>query len=479
MKFTKENFLWGGACSASQVEGAYNKDGKTLTTAELMDYDPNLDRKKLRHKSISRDELHFIMSDKKGYYPKRQGNDFYNRYKEDIRLLAESGMNIFRLSIAWARIFPNGDENEPNQKGLDFYRNVIKECRKYNMEVMVTMTHFDFPIPTILKYGDWTNKKWIDLFLKYAEVLFNEFKDDVKFWLPFNEINFTSYFGWKTAGIFEDEYENPAERRTQALHNQFLAQAKTIELAKKIAPNIQVGCMLAILTAYPIDCNPENITAWYKDKQLGQDQYLDVMVKGEYPNFIKKYWKDKNINVQIDDNDMNIIKNNPISFISFSYYMSRVVSITSGEQTGGNLLGGVKNPYLKSNEWGWQIDPEGLKYTLNNIWDKYNVPLFISENGLGMIETQKNNEIINDEYRIDYMKNHFKAIQECIDDGVNVFGYTMWAPIDLVSAGTGEFSKRYGIVYVDYDDWGKGTGNRYPKESYKWFKKFMETKIIN
>ncbi|WP_031542752.1 glycoside hydrolase family 1 protein [Mesoplasma photuris] len=483
MKFTKKDFLWGGATAANQIEGAWNVDGKTPVSTDIQPFTEMKDRTKVSaFNAVTREDVKKALSDTEHYYPKRYGNDHYNRYKEDIKLLAEAGMNIYRMSISWARIFPNGDDAKPNQKGIDFYRNIFNECHKHNMKIMVTMVHFDFPIAIGDKFGDWTNRKFIDLYMRYVETLFTEFGQDVDYWLPFNEMNVGLLVGHMQSGIYENEYKNPFSAKFQALHHQFVSVAKCVELSKKMKIKGTVGCMIAMITLYPYDCHPDNILAWYKEKQMLQDFFFDVLTTGEYKTYTKDMFKKFGASAPIvEKGDAEFIKNNSIEFITFSYYMSNVVKVTDGaaDKTGGNLFGGTKNPFLEANEWGWQIDPVGLRYTLNNMWDKYQLPMLISENGLGFVEKMKDeNDVIQDDYRISYLNDHFKAIQGAIDDGVDVFGYTMWGPIDLVSAGTSEFSKRYGLVYVDYDDYGKGTGNRYPKKSYKWFQDFMKTKEL-
>ncbi|ATZ18734.1 6-phospho-beta-glucosidase [Williamsoniiplasma somnilux] len=480
MKFVKENFLWGGATAASQIEGAFDVNDKSLTIAEMRPYNPNLNRKDLSVlRNMTKNDYEKSIKNVEGlHYPKRYGIDFYHKYKEDIRLFAEAGMNIYRMSIAWARIFPNGDDKHPNQKGLDFYRNVINECKKYNIEVMVTLHHFDLPYPIIKKYGGWFNKKTIDMYLKYVKVLFQEFKDEIKYWLPFNEINVAVLASEMGTGIFKEDFKNDQQYLQacyQSLHHQFVAQAKVKELAQKINKNFKIGCMIANMTTYSLDCNPDNVRENQKMQQLNKYFFFDVVARGEYPNYIKRYFEQKKINLEITNEEKEILKNNTMDYLTFSYYMTSTVSIKSQEKTEGNLLSLEKNPFLKETEWGWQIDPIGLRITLNDLWDRYRLPLFISENGIGVLEKLNENKTIDDDYRIDYLSSHMKQINEAILDGCDVFGYTMWTPIDVVSAGTNEMSKRYGLIYVDYDDYHNGSGKRYKKKSFEWFKKFRQT----
>lgn len=480
MKFENNNFLWGGATAASQIEGAHDVDGKSLTISEMRPYLENIDRKNLESlRNLTKDDyLKSIENKENLHYPKRYGIDFFHHYKDDIAMFKECGMNVFRMSMAWARIFPQGDETEPNQKGLDFYKKVFAECKKNNIEVLVTMSHFDLPYPLIKKYGGWTNPKLIDLFLNYAKVIMEDFKDDVKYWLPFNEINIAIWAPETGLGIFKEDYSSKAEFQQacyQGLHHQFVAQAKTIALAKIINPNFLMGCMLANMTTYPLDCDPDNVRENQRAQQISRWFYYDVMARGHYPNYIKRYLAEKNIEIKITTEEIKLLAANTVDFISFSYYMSGVVSASTFEKTEANLMVIGKNKYLKDTEWGWQIDPVGLRITLNELWDRYQLPLFIAENGIGVKEELDGNNTVDDAYRIDYLKSHFIQIDKALKDGVDIIGYTMWTPIDVVSAGSNEMSKRYGMIFVDFDDYHKGTGKRFKKSSFGWFKKFRET----
>ncbi|ATQ35195.1 6-phospho-beta-glucosidase [Mesoplasma entomophilum] len=483
MKFEKKDFLWGGATSASQVEGAFDAEGKSLTIAEMRPFNPNLDRKSVDElNKYTRSDYEKSIDNKDNlHYPKRIGIDFYHRYKEDIALFKEAGMNIYRMSIAWSRIFPNGDEAEPNAAGIKFYKDVFEECKKNGMEVMLTIQHYDVPYPITKKYGGWSNKKVIDLYIKFATVIMKEYKDLVKYWLPFNEINVATLAPTTGLGIFREDFnseEDYVNASWQGLHNQFYAQAKVIEIAKTISSNIKMGCMVANMTTYSSDCNPVNIWENLATQQMQRYFYYDVMVKGDYPSYSKRYFKENNIKFETTSEEMEVIKNNNIQYITFSYYMTSTISKELKDAAGGNLMLGGKNPFLKATEWGWQIDPIGLRITLNELWDRYQLPLFISENGIGVIEKLNENNTVEDDYRIEYLSKHFEQMNEAIKDGVDVFGYTMWTPIDVVSLSTNEMSKRYGLIFVDYDDYHKGTGNRFKKKSFDWFKNFMKTKEL-
>ncbi|AKX34338.1 6-phospho-beta-glucosidase [Spiroplasma litorale] len=481
MKFERKDFLWGGATAAAQVEGAYDVDGKSLTISEMRPYQSKLDRKKLEDslKTLTRKSLVDSIENKEGlHYPKRYGIDHYNRYKEDLKLFKEANMNIYRLSIAWSRIFPNGDEKEPNKKGLEFYKNLLTECKKNNLKVMVTINHFDLPWPIIDKYKGWINRDVIDMFIKYCKTLFNEYMDLVDYWLPINEINIGVVAPELGTGILKEDYKSESEyiqAKYQALHHQFIACSKIFEIGRKMNKDIKFGCMVANVTTYPSDCNPINQRENQRFQQLSRFFFYDVMARGEYPSYIWRYFKENNVNLIISEEEKKLLKNNTLDFITFSYYMTGTTSKESVEKSNGNLMSVGKNPFLKETEWGWQIDPVGLRITLNQLWDRYQLPLFISENGIGVVETLNKNNTVEDDYRIEYLSKHIEQINEAIKDGVDVFGYTMWTPIDVVSATTNEMSKRYGLIYVDYDDYHNGSGNRYLKKSYHWFKKFRET----
>ncbi|AVP49370.1 glycoside hydrolase family 1 protein [Williamsoniiplasma luminosum] len=479
MKFTKKDFLWGGATAANQFEGEFNKDGKSLNVAEMVPYVKLQDRASipLDISAFAKKNLEKSIENKEGlHYPKRIGSNHYNRYKEDIDLLAEAKMDIYRMSISWGRIYPNGDESKPNEKGLEFYHNLLNYCKQKGLKVMVTLHHFDTPYPIGVKYGGWMNKEVINMFVKYAKTLFTEFGNIVDFWLPFNEIN-VSCFAPMMSATFPEDYPGVSydQLRFQTLHNQLIAQAEVVQLGHEMLKKKNIGCMIANMTTYPIDCNPVNIIEWQKSEQVSRYFFFDMVAKGEYPTYIIKLFEKLNVRLDTNPEEMNILKNNTVDFLSFSYYMTGTVAKKEEGKTGGNLMAMGKNPFLKANEWGWQIDPQGLRYTLNDLWNRYHLPIFISENGIGHDEKLNDKKTVDDDYRIDYMHQHFIAINDALEDGVDVFGYTMWGVIDLVSAGTSEMSKRYGLVYVDYDDYHNGTGDRFKKKSFNWFKNFKET----
>ncbi|SHI01921.1 glycoside hydrolase family 1 protein [Clostridium intestinale] len=473
-----EDFLWGGALSACQAEGAYNEDEKTLTIPEVMKFNPKNDRKVTKQIQINMEMIKEAKNDPDTIkYPKRRGIDFYHTYKEDLALFAEMGFKVFRYSIAWARVFPNGNDKKPNEKALEFYDNVIDECLKYNMKPLITISHFDMPIVLIEKYGGWYNRELIDLYLRYCEVIFSRYRGKVNYWVTFNEINMSVKAGAKTLGILNEGQSNYEEMLFQGLHHQFVAAAKATKLAHKIDANNKIGSMVAYFTTYPYTCKPEDAMAMQNDDQMKNLFFLDILNKGNYPYYSKTYFERNNIELKIEAGDLEIIKEYTADFVGMSYYNS-MISSNDGEQlelTAGNVHSVYKNPHLPSNEWGWQIDPVGLRYTLNHVYDRYNKPIFILENSSGFIDKLNDDFSVNDPYRIDFLKKHIEQMKLAIEDGVAVIGYTMWGPIDMISSSTSEMTKRYGFIYVDQDDYGNGSKKRYKKDSFYWYQNLIKT----
>lgn len=463
-----KGFLWGGATAANQCEGAYDVDGRGLANVDVV--------------PIGKDRFPIIAGQKKmfnfedGYfYPAKGSIDFYHHYKEDIALLGEMGFKTFRLSIAWSRIFPKGDELEPNEAGLQFYENVFKECHKYGIEPLVTITHFDCPMYLIEHYGGWRNREMITFYDRLVRTLFTRFKGLVKYWLTFNEINMILHAPFMGAGLYFEEGENVDQVKYQAAHHELVASALATKIAHEIDPENKVGCMLAAGQYYPNTCNPND---YWKAMQEDRENYffIDVQARGEYPNYAKKKFERLGLDIEMTAEDLTLLKENTVDFVSFSYYSSRVASADPNltDTTAGNIFASIKNPYLESSEWGWQIDPLGLRITLNQIWDRYQKPMFIVENGLGAVDTPDENGYVADDYRIDYLREHIKTMNAAInEDGVELLGYTTWGCIDLVSAGTGEMKKRYGFIYVDRDNEGNGTLKRSKKKSFDWYKKVI------
>ena len=464
----RRDFLWGGATAANQSEGGWEKDGRGLGIVDVLPHGEN--RMAVMEGSMDYHEL-----PENTMFPGREAVDAYGHYKEDIALFAEMGFKCYRFSFSWSRIFPTGEEKEPNEAGLRFYEEYIDELLKYNIEPVVTLCHFDIPLTLVDKYGSWRSRKVIECYTHYCEVVFRRFKDKVKYWITFNEINMLMHLSFMGAGICFKEGENPLQVKYQAAHNELVASALAVKIGHEINPDFQIGCMLAAGSVYPYSCNPEDV--WESRKKDRENYFfIDVQARGKYPAYAVKFLEKQGISLEMAPEDTQILKENTVDFISLSYYNSRCVRADGkGEASGGNVFASAKNPYLTCSEWGWPIDPMGLRITLNDIYDRYQKPLFIVENGLGAKDTLESDGKINDDYRIDYLNSHIEAMKQAIEeDGVDVIGYTAWGCIDLISATTGEMSKRYGLVYVDKDDEGKGSLKRIPKKSFYWYKDLIK-----
>ena len=484
MKEFPKNFLWGGATAANQFEGGWKEGGKGISVSDVAMFKELKSEKDLNdvHANCDiTDEMidAALQSDDETIYPKRHGIDFYHHYKEDIALLAGMGFKVYRMSIAWSRIFPRGDENEPNEAGLQFYDNVFDECLKYGMQPLVTMSHYEPPLAFAREYNGWYDRRSIDFFYNYVDVITKRYKEKVKLWLTFNEIDSIIRHPFMTGGLIESRFspDKFEEVCFQAMHHQFVASALAVKIAHENIPDAKVGCMLTKLTYYPYTCKPEDILE-AQQKMRSIYCYSDTQVHGEYPAYLLAMYKNKGFDIKMTKEDLEIMKAYPVDFISFSYYSSSCVAKQADglEVTAGNTITAIKNPYLPSSQWGWQIDPIGLRVSLVDLYDRYRKPLFVVENGLGARDTIEEDGTINDDYRIDYLQKHiiemYKAIEE---DGVEMMGYTTWAPIDLISNSTNQMSKRYGFIYVDVDDHGQGTYKRSKKKSYDWYKQVIAT----
>ncbi|MFZ3390271.1 MULTISPECIES: 6-phospho-beta-glucosidase [Buttiauxella] len=461
-----KDFLWGGAIAANQAEGAYLEGGKGLTTVDTIPHGKDRMSVKLGI------EKRFSLRDDE-YYPSHVGIDFYHRYKEDIALMAEMGFTVFRTSIAWSRIYPNGDELTPNAEGIAFYRDMFAECKKYGIEPLVTLCHFDVPMHLVKEYGSWRNRKMVEFFTRYARTCFEAFDGLVKYWLTFNEINILLHSPFSGAGLVFEAGDNKEQVKYQATHHELLASALATKIAHEVNPNNQVGCMLAGGNFYPYSCKPEDVwAALEKDRE--NLFFIDVQARGAYPAYTKRLFREKGFELEVQPGDDEILKNT-VDFVSFSYYASRCASADMNDQNSNaaNIVKSLKNPHIQASEWGWGIDPLGLRITMNMMYDRYQKPLFLVENGLGAKDEINEQGEINDDYRISYLREHIKAMADAIDDGIPVIGYTSWGCIDLVSASTGEMSKRYGFIYVDRDDQGNGTLARTRKKSFYWYKKVI------
>ena len=449
MKFS-EDFYWGGAVAANQCEGAYLEDGKQMSTADI--------KARGFFGGLRRDA---------DYYPTHKAIDFYHTYKSDLKLMAEANFNIFRTSINWARIYPTGEEETPNQKGLDFYHDMFKYCHELGMKVMVTISHYETPLYLVDTYGGWDNRKFIEFYMKFVRTIVDNLDDVVDYWLTFNELN--AIHGYAKLGIHK---ETP-QTFYQCQHHMFVASSKVIKIGHEMMPGAMFGAMFAMSEMYPATCKAEDVFACYEHRRMNYF-FIDVMARGKYPNYAQKIFDEKNVHLHMEDEDLELIKEYPLDFVSFSYYRSSTITadhFTTMDPMG--IMGGEGNPYLPSTPWGWPIDPLGLRYCLNELYDRYQKPLFVIENGLGEIDRFEDGTV-HDSYRIEYLSKHFQAMKDAINiDHVPCFGYTMWGPLDLVSLSTGEMKKRYGFVYVDMDDEGNGTLKRVKKDSFAWMKKVI------
>ena len=473
-----DNFLWGGATAANQIEGAYLEGGKGLSTSDFAAYKDPYEKGKVNNFTfdVSSAELKRYKEQPDEFdFPKRRGIDFYHRYEEDIALFAEMGFKVFRLSISWARIFPTGLEEKPNEEGLAFYDQVFDECAKYGIEPLVTMSHYEMPITLTEKYNGWMSRELVPLFEKYARAILERYKDKVKYWITFNEMNMNLNSLYTGAGILEDLVDHKLQAAYQASHHQFIASALTVKAAKEIIPNVQIGCMINQIEAYAKTTKPEDQLQAVKSNQLNMF-YPDVQARGEYPTYMVKYFADNDIKLDIEEQDEQILKEGIVDFVAISYYMSHVAEAREdAAELAGTFDSPIKNEHLELSQWDWPIDPMGLRISLIKLYDRYQKPLFVCENGLGARDTLTSDGEIHDDYRIDYLKQHIEQMKEAVKEGVDLMGYTPWGCIDLISCGTSQMSKRYGLIYVDQDDRGNGTLNRYRKDSFYWYKNVIAT----
>lgn len=474
-----EGFLWGGAISANQAEGAYNRGGKGLSTADIIELIEPEDRTSMKLPFPGRKDIEHVLATEEGrVFPKRFGIDFYDTYKEDIALLKELGFKTFRISIGWARIFPTGTETEPNEEGLAFYDNVFDEMHKHGIEPLVTLSHYEIPLHLATEYGGFYGRETVDHFARYAETVFERYKGKVKYWITFNEINSLMMAPYVGGGLIPDVVPEGRmlEATYQTAHHQLVANAKAIEACRRISPDAHIGCMVIGMINYPNSPHPEDVLAAHQDMR-NTLFFTDVFTKGGYPNYMNRVFAENDIQLKTEPGDEELLRNNTIDFLPFSYYMSAVSAReeTTGEKAGGNLLTNLKNPYLEASDWGWQIDPVGLRTLLNQLYERYDTPMFIVENGLGAYDKMEEDGSVHDPYRMDYLKSHIEQMKEAIGDGVELIGYTTWGPIDLVSFSTSEMSKRYGFVYVDRDDYGQGSNKRSKKESFYWYQNVIQT----
>ena len=468
------DFLWGGATAANQCEGAWDRDGKGVSVADICTGGKFGQSKRITP-----------VLEEGTFYPSHEAIQHYDRFREDIALFAEMGFKCYRFSIAWTRIFPNGDETEPNEAGLRHYEEVIDECLKHGIEPLITISHYEVPFGLTKKCNAWVSRDMIDYFLNYCRAIFTRYKGKVKYWLTFNEINSASepMGALLNQGILND-LEHPtdfmkqpdiSQQRYQGLHHMLVASALAVKMAHEIDPNYRVGNMMIYSASYPLTCEPDDVLACQAYNRRYNYYCTDVQARGAYPSFAKCMLEELGVQLEVQPEDAEILKNGTVDFITFSYYMSSCQTAKDMKGGEGNILGGVPNPNLPSSDWGWQIDPKGLRYALNDLYDRYGLPLMVVENGLGAKDEIEADGSINDDYRIDYLRQHIEQMKEAVGDGVDLMGYIPWGCIDLVSASTGEYAKRYGMIYVRRYDDGTGDFARLKKKSFYWYQKVIAT----
>ena len=461
-----EDFLWGGAIAANQAEGAFDIDGKGLCVADINEFNADIDIEKKSNAELSTTYIREILDDKTKIFPKREAIDFYHTYKQDLKLLAELGLKTFRTSINWARIFPNGDELEPNEKGLQFYDDLFDEIIKNGMEPMITISHYEMPLNLTLNYTGWYSREVIGFFERYCQTVFDRYHKKVTNWIIVNQINLIGHESFNHLGIGEDKVDDLASAKYQGVHNEMVSCARATRYAHEKYPHLQIGMMLCGGPSYAATCKPEDVLAALKHNQM-EYLYSDVLLRGYYPGYAFRFFEDNNIKVEFGENDVEDLKNT-CDFFSFSYYYTGIVTKESFEN--GNES--TRNKELPANPWGWTIDPIGFRILLNEFYDRYQKPIYVTENGVGYYDKVEDGTV-HDDYRVDYYRDHFKAMKEAIKDGVDVRGYYAWGPIDIVSCSSSEMSKRYGFIYVDLDDYGKGSGKRFKKDSFSWYQKVI------
>lgn len=464
-----EDFLWGGAIAANQAEGAWREGGKGISVADINEYVPNIELRKMSNKEMTRQRVMDYIADNTSIFPKREAIDFYHTFKDDLKLLKDAGFKTFRTSISWARIYPDGDNAAPNEEGLRFYDDLIDEIVACGMEPLITLSHYEMPINLALKYNGWKDRVLVDFFFNFAKTCLDRYKGKVKYWIPVNQINLIKYESFNHLGIFEDEVENLMQEKFQGIHHELVASAMIKQYAQSLNAGLQVGVMLYSDFAYPETQSPEDNFGAYKRNQT--ELYMaDVAMRGSYPGYILRFFEEENIKLDITEDDKRLLKNTA-DFMSFSYYNT---FLTNAETASNYRKNAFPNPDLPASDWGWSVDPTGLRYLLNFYWDRWQKPLLITENGIGCFDEIIDGEI-NDDYRIDYLKAHLLSIAEAIRDGVNVVGYYMWSPIDIVSCSSSQMTKRYGLIHVDLDDYGRGDAKRRLKKSYSWYKTVIST----
>ncbi len=460
------DFMWGGAVAANQLEGAWDEGGKGMCIADINEFRDDIAIEKKGNEELTLDYIREAMASEDKIFPKRHGIDFYHTYKEDLKLLAGLGLKTFRTSINWSRIFPNGDDSEPNEAGLKFYDDLFDEIIKNGMEPMITVSHYEMPLNLTIAYKGWYSREVIDFFVKYCNTVFDRYAGKVKYWILVNQINLIGHESFNHLGVAEDVVEDLKSAKYQAVHNEMVACARATKYAHEHYPEMQIGMMLCGGPDYPATCKPEDVLAALKHNQM-EYFFADVLLRGRYPGYAFRFFEDQGIHVEFGEHDEEDFRNTA-DFFSFSYYYTQICSKESYEN--GNDV--YRNKELPANPWGWTIDPVGFRILLNEFYDRYQKPIFVTENGVGYYDKLEDGQV-HDTYRVDYYREHIKQMKEAIRDGVDVRGYYAWGPIDIISCSSSEMSKRYGFIYVDLDDYGNGSGKRIKKDSYAWMQKVI------
>ena len=469
-----DNFLWGGAIAANQAEGAWNEGGKGLSVPDVDWHNPHLVRggKRDADSEMTSTRLNELLAISEDWqFPKRSGIDFYHTYKDDLALMKQLGLKAFRTSINWARIYPNGDDEQPNEEGLQFYDELIDTIMASGMEPIITLFHYELPLKLVTEYGGWRDKRLIEFYARFARTCFERYQGKVKYWILINQINLIYVESFNSLGILCDQVDNLEEAKYQAIHNQFVACSLATKLGREIDPEFKLGMMISDHNCYPETASPEDVFSTLQKNQMSQFFYGDVRIRGQYPGYALRYFEDHQLNIEMTEEELDLIHRYTADYMAFSYYYSRM---NSAVHNTADLNDISRNPLLPASIWGWCVDPLGLRNSLNVYYDRYQLPLMIAENGLGALDELKAGTV-EDDYRIDYLRAHLKAIKEAIRDGVDVFAYCAWGPIDIVSCTTNEMSKRYGFVYVDLNDDGTGSRKRFKKKSFDWYKRVIET----
>jgi 6-phospho-beta-glucosidase len=471
-----KSFLWGGAIAANQCEGAWQEGGKGISCADINRLQEELPLEKRYNKDLSTMDIMAALQDTEGTYPKRFGIDFYHTYREDLKLLAGLGITAFRTSISWARIFPDGDNENPNEEGLAFYDDLINEIIKNGMRPLITVSHYEFPLNLSIKYTGWYDRRLIGFFTRFCETVFTRYKNIVQDWILINQLNLIKFESFNHLGLPSEKMKNLLQARYQAVHNEMVACGRAVKMGKEINPSFNIGTMIYDDISYPASCKPEDVLATYKRNQM-EFFFSDVAVRGKYPAYAFRYFDEHGITIEFGEHDEDDLTNT-VDFLAISYYYTMVsdaesVKIENPEIASHNNE--YPNPHIKKSAWGWGIDPIGLRIKLNYFWDRYQIPIVIAENGLGAFDKVEADEKIHDPYRIEYLRSHIEQVREAIVDGVNVIAYHPWGPIDIVSASSSEMEKRYGFIYVDLDSRGKGSGKRLLKDSYAWYRQVVSS----